>query len=230
VVLSPNLRMIDGHSPAADLRNWLRIETVLANEIRGACLAERAYGVARGMSDFVLIWAYGGLGAAAVIDGHILQGYNNLAGELGHVTVDRGGLPCGCGNRGCLETVASDAALSRRLSHRLGQEIDIEQAVSLARDGTIDPTVELDETLDYLAIAVGAAINIFNPEAVLVCAVSLDVLPDALERLNQRVAQRTLSPLLRQCQVLRATGDTRRGAVASIVQHLTHALGPGMAQ
>src|SRR5256885_9429306 len=56
VLLSPNLHMTDGHSPSADLSNRLGIETVLAHEIRGAGLAETAYGVARGMDNFVMVW------------------------------------------------------------------------------------------------------------------------------------------------------------------------------
>ncbi|HSV16576.1 MAG TPA: ROK family transcriptional regulator [Tepidisphaeraceae bacterium] len=229
VLLSPNLHMTDGHSPSADLSGRLGIETVLAHEIRGACLAERAYGVARGMDNFVMVWAYAGFGAAAVTGGRVLQGHDLMAGELGHITVERNGIECGCGNRGCLETVATDAAFARRVSDRVGRTMEIEEIRQATREGRLDPTAELNETLDYLAIGIAAAINIFNPEAVLVCASSLDVQPDALDRLKQRVEARTLRPLLRNCRVLRAKGDTRQGAVASIIHHLTHALGPEMA-
>jgi N-acetylglucosamine repressor len=228
VLLSPNLHMTDGHSPGADLSQRLGIETILTHEIRGACLAERSYGVARGMDNFVMVWAYAGLGAAAVTGGRILQGQDHMAGELGHMTVERNGLPCGCGNRGCLETVATDAALVRRISKRLGRTVELEEIIRLTREGELDPTDELNETLEYLAIGIGAAINIFNPEAVLVCASSLDVLPDALDRLKERVTGHTLSPVVRNCRVLRARGDARQGAVASIINHLTHALGPEM--
>ncbi len=228
VLLSPNLHMTDGHSPSADLSRRLGIEAVLTHEIRGACLAERAYGIARGMNNFVMVWAYSGLGAAAVIDGRLLQGQEHMAGELGHITVDRNGIKCGCGNTGCLETVATDAALARRISARLGTELDIDEIIRQAREGKIDPAAELDETLEYLAIGIAASINIFNPQAVLVCASLLDVLPDALDRLKEKVKARTLAPLLRDCRVLRAKGDTRQGAVACIIHHLTHALGPEM--
>jgi N-acetylglucosamine repressor len=229
VLLSPNLHMTDGHSPSADLSTRLGIETVLAHEIRGACLAERAYGVARGMDNFVMVWAYAGFGAAAVTGGRLLQGHDQMAGELGHITVERNGIKCGCGNTGCLETVATDAAFARRVSERVGRVMEIEEVVRFTREGKIDPTPELEETLDYLAIGIGAAINTFNPEAVLVCTSLLDVRPDSLDRLKQRLTKRTLAPLLRNCRVLRAKGDTRQGAVASIIHHLTHALGPEMA-
>jgi N-acetylglucosamine repressor len=228
VLLSPNLHMTDGQSPSADLSRLLGIETVLVHEIRGACLAERTYGMARGMQNFVMLWAYAGFGAAAVINGRLLHGRDHLAGELGHITVDRNGLPCGCGNIGCLETVATDAAFARRVSNKLGRSIAADEILQLIREEDLDVREELDETLDYLAIGIAAAINIFNPEAVLICASMLDATPDAMEQLNKRVAKRTLQPLMRGCQVLRAGGDTRQGAVAGIIHHLTHALAPDM--
>jgi N-acetylglucosamine repressor len=228
VLLSPNLHMTDGHSPSADVSSRLGIEAVLVHEIRGACLAERTYGIARGMTNFVMVWAYAGFGTAAVIDGRLLHGQDHMAGELGHITVDRNGMQCGCGNIGCLETVATDAAFARAVSRRIGRKLDIDQVLRLIADEKMDFSVELNETIDGLSIGIAAAINIFNPEAVLVCAALLDAAPDALDRLSARVSSRTLAPLMRNCRVLRARGDTRQGAVASIIHHLTHALAPDM--
>jgi N-acetylglucosamine repressor len=226
VLISPNLHMTDGQSPSADLNEALGIETVLVHEIRAACLAERTYGMARGMNNFVMLWAYAGFGAAAVINGRLLHGRDHLAGELGHITVDRNGLPCGCGNTGCLETVATDAAFARRVSRKLGRSIAVDEILQLIREEDLDVREELNETLDYLSIGIAAAINIFNPEAVLICASLLDVANDSLEQLTKRVARRTLQPLMHGCQILRAGGDTRQGAVAGIIHHLTHALAP----
>jgi N-acetylglucosamine repressor len=228
VVMSPNLHMTDGHTPGADVSHRLGIETVLVHEIRGACLAERTYGVARGMTNFVMVWAYAGFGTAAVTDGRLLHGQDHMAGELGHITVDRNGIKCGCGNVGCLETVATDAAFTKAVSNRLGRTVDIEEILRLINTEQLNVDAELNETIDFLSIGIAAAINIFNPEAVLVCASMLDAAPDALDRLSARVAKRTLAPLMRNCRVLRAKGDTRQGAVAGIIHRLTHALAPDM--
>jgi N-acetylglucosamine repressor len=228
VLLSPNLHITDGRSPGADVSDRLGIKTVLVHEIRGACLAERTYGVAHGMTNFVMVWAYAGFGTAAVVDGRLLHGQEHMAGELGHITVDRNGIKCGCGNIGCLETVATDAAFARAVSRRIGRQVEIEEVLRLIREEKLDVATELNDTLDYLAIGIAAAINIFNPEAVLVCAGLLDAAPDALDRLSERVTQRTLAPLMKNCRVLRARGDTRQGAVAGIIHHLTHALAPDM--
>src|SRR6185436_15728089 len=149
-----------------------------------------------------------------------------MAGELGHVTVDLNGLKCGCGNHGCLETVATDAAFARAVSQRAGRRMEVEEIVRLAREGKIDVTAELEKTLDYLAVGIAAVVNIFNPEAVLVCSRMLDVGDDVFDRLKEKVASRALKPLMAGCRILRAEGNIRQGAIAGIIHHLTRALGP----
>jgi N-acetylglucosamine repressor len=149
-----------------------------------------------------------------------------MAGEMGHVTVDLNGEKCGCGNTGCLETVATDAAFARAISKRLGRRLEVEDIITRARAGQLDPQPELDRTLEYLGVGVAALINIFNPEAVLVCAKMLDASPNAFDHTKSVVRRRALAPLLRNCRLVRAEGDTRQGAIASIIHHLTHALGP----
>ena len=226
VLLSPNLHMTDGQSPRDDLRERLGLETVMIHETVGTCLAEHVYGVAKGMNDFVMVGIYEGFGVSIVSGGRLIQGKEKMAGELGHVTVDLNGQRCGCGNTGCLETVATDAAFARAVSKRLGEAMEVEQIIHLAQEKKIDVSAELERTLDYLAVGIAAVINIFNPEAVLVCARILDLDGGVFERLNEKVARRALKPLMSCCRILRAEGNIRQGAIAGIIHHLTRALGP----
>lgn len=225
VLLSPNLHMTDGQSPGHDLQHRLGIEAVMYHETVGTCLYEQHFGIARGMSDFALVGVYEGFGVSVVTGGRLLQGAEGMAGELGHITVDLNGQACGCGNRGCLETVATDIAFAKRVSQRKG-EMQIEQIVSLAQNGSLDVRRELSETLEYLAVGIAAVINIFNPEAILICARMLDAAPNAVEELIERTRRRALGPLMRHCKIIRAQGDTHHGAVASILHHLTNSMGP----
>ncbi|MEA2710336.1 MAG: hypothetical protein QOF78_2937 [Phycisphaerales bacterium] len=226
VLLSPNLHMTDGQSPRDDLRERLGIETVMIHETVGTCLAEHAYGIAKGMNDFVMVGVYEGFGVSIVSGGRLIQGKEKMAGELGHITVDLKGEKCGCGNTGCLETVATDAAFARAVSNRIGRKIEVEEIIRLAQAKQIDVSPELEKTLDYLAVGIAAVINIFNPEAVLVCARLLDVHDGVFDRLKQKVERRALKPLMACCRILRAEGNIRQGAIAGIIHHLTRALGP----
>lgn len=226
ILLSPNLHMTDGCSPRDDLHHRLGIETVLIHDTLGTCLAEHAYGAAKGMSDFVMVGTYEGFGVSVVSGGRLLRGHHNMAGEVGHITVDLEGPRCGCGNNGCLETVATDAAFARAVSRRLGRPVEIEEIVRVASAQPIHLAEELERTLEYLAVGIAAVINIFNPQAVLVCARLLDVESDAPARLNEKVNRRALRPLMNGLRIVRAAGDPQQGAIAGIIHHLIRGLGP----
>jgi N-acetylglucosamine repressor len=161
-----------------------------------------------------------------VCGGHLVRGHEHMAGEMGHVTVDLNGAKCGCGNHGCLETVATDAAFARAIANRLGHKLEVEEIIAQSRASQLDPEPELSRTLEYLGVGVAALVNIFNPEAVLVCSRMFDAKADAFDRLCDFVNNRALAPLMRNCRIVRAEGNTRQGAIASIIHHLTHALGP----
>ena len=105
------------------------------HETDALCLGERAFGQARGMDDFALVDATGGLGAAVMSGGQVLAGHSGLAGEIGHITVDPQGRRCGCGNIGRLETVASDLALAGLISAKIGKTLSFAGAFELVRSG-----------------------------------------------------------------------------------------------
>ena len=115
-VLSPNVPSTNGHAPAADLAERLGVECSLLQESHALCLAERHYGLAKGLDDFALLDVGAGVGLGIMSGGRLLKGRSGLAGEIGHFTaVSEGGRECGCGNLGCLETVSSDSALAWHL-------------------------------------------------------------------------------------------------------------------
>jgi predicted NBD/HSP70 family sugar kinase len=76
-------------------------------------LAERWFGSLSGVQDAVAVNVSEGIGTGILAAGHLISGWNGMAGEFGHMPVEAGGLLCGCGNRGCWETVASNQAALR---------------------------------------------------------------------------------------------------------------------
>lgn len=226
VLSSPNLHLLDGRSPSRDLAKRLGIEVTMFHDTVGAGLAERDYGAAKDLTDFVRIGVHEGFGVSVVTGGRMLEGHDGLAGEFGHIVVDPDGERCGCGNRGCLETVATDAAFARAVSKRVGRDMTADEVVRLAAAGELDVQPELDRALSYLATGIGAAINVFNPQAVLVVSRMLDADPKSMDRLRQLIASRCLGPLLSRCRIERVAPNWERAVIAGIVRHLTDALGP----
>jgi len=166
----------------------------IANDTRAWALAEKLFGNARDVESSVLISIHHGVGAGIVLDGRVLQGRHGNIGELGHIQIDPQGKPCHCGNRGCLETVASSQAIREEVAKRIeageassidADQITIENICSAAAEG--DPlAVEVIENLGhYLGTAIAIVINLFNPEKVLIGGVinrAKSVLYPAIER------------------------------------------------
>jgi N-acetylglucosamine repressor len=228
VVFSPNLHQTNGRSPAEDLRKRLGVECVMVQEAHGLCLAERMHGEARGMGDFAMLDVSTGLGLGVLSGGQIVEGHSGLAGELGHITIDPVGRLCGCGNHGCLETLATDSAFAALVSEKVGRPVDFDEAVALTRSGRIQAAAEINRTVEFLAIAVAAVINLFNPATVFVHGRLLGLQDGLFGRVVDLTRRRALGPSFEDCRIVQAKGSKTLGAIAGIIQHLTDALGPSL--
>lgn len=226
VVFSPNLHLLDGHQPGVDLTDRLGVSCLMLQESHALCLGERMFGAAHGLKNFAMLDVSTGLGLGVMSGGQLLSGQSGLAGELGHVTVEASGARCGCGNLGCLETVATDSALCRLVSAKLGRLVRIDEVIELTRTGQLDAISEVDRTCEYLAIAIAAVINIFNPSILFVHGRLFGLGDGLFSRLEARARERALKPSQAECQILLARGSKRQGAVAGILQHLTDSLVP----
>ena len=155
----------------------------------------------------------------------MLTGHSGMAGEIGHLTaVAEGGQLCGCGNRGCLETVASDSALAVRASEKLGRKVDVDEVIDLVTTGQVDIRAELTEAVRYLAVGVAAVINLFNPATLFIHSRLFEIDEALFEAVVEKARQRSLPPSFADCRIVRARGSKRQGAVAGVIQQLTNAV------
>jgi N-acetylglucosamine repressor len=228
IVFCPNLHILDRHNPARDLEERLGVPCLLLQESDALCLGERLYGDARGRRDFAVLDATVGLGLGVMSGGQLLAGHSGMAGEVGHITVAVDGIRCGCGNRGCLETLATDSALVRMMTEKLGSPLDVEEAAALLADRGADFQHELRSVTEHLAIAIAAVINIFNPTALFVHSTLLAAAPERFARVLERVRQRTLTASLAECSIVATRSSKRQGAIAGIIHHLTDAWAPSI--
>jgi len=139
------------------------------NDVRALTVAEQWFGAGVGLSDFAVVTVGAGIGCGLVVHGRVVAGAHGVAGEIGHVTVDPAGPPCHCGNRGCVEAVAGDAAILRRIRETAGTEVaDTAAAVALAHAG--DPAARDAYARAGEAIGRGIATvaNLLGPERVII--------------------------------------------------------------
>lgn len=95
------------------------LEVRVDRDTNAAALGEHRCGSARGMANFVFITVSTGVGGAVMLDGRLIRGADGVAGEIGHICVQRGGPRCGCGRRGCVEAIASGPSIARRAEAEL---------------------------------------------------------------------------------------------------------------
>jgi glucokinase len=140
----------------------------LGHDVRAGALAEATLGAARGEADVLFVPVGAGIAAAAIVDGRLLVA-GGYAGELGHLQVDPDGEPCGCGGRGCLETVASGAALARRYAARAGRPAAGAAAVAeRVRAGDPDAEAVWADAVAALAQGLAAAVALLGSRLVVV--------------------------------------------------------------
>lgn len=226
IVFSPNLHLLDKRNPARDLEQRLGSTCLLLQEAEALCLGEQMYGGARGLRDFVIMDVATGLGVGVMSDGQLLAGHSGMAGELGHVTFDPHGIRCGCGNRGCLETLATDTALARLVSQRVGRPLTIDETATILAERATEFSAEIDAVAGALACALGAAINIFNPTNVFVHGTLLAGAAERFARVLELVRHRSLTASLADCTIVATRSSKRQGAIAGIMHHLTNAWAP----
>ena len=175
------------------------VPVLIDNDANLGALAERWWGAARGVDDFTYIKLATGVGSGHMIDGRIYRGGTGVAGEIGHLTIDPHGLPCNCGNRGCLGTYVGSDALVARARHLAPQVPDTRMALDELSVSTIqqaalagDPLAiqVMHETAEVLGIAVAGVLNLLNPQMV--------ILDGGLARLEEQLLQPLRETVMRR--------------------------------
>jgi predicted NBD/HSP70 family sugar kinase len=173
----------------------------IENEANLAAIAAYRYGPHAGTANLVYLTGEVGIGAGVILDGRLLRGGRGFAGEIGHVQVDPTGPKCACGRRGCLEAVASIAALIRRVSPESvadGPLTDYEPEVDevVRRAGAGDPAV-LEALADlgrHLGNASSILANLLNPEVVILGGYFVPLAPWILPSAEAELAARVIAP------------------------------------
>jgi len=226
VAFSPNLHFLDNRNLAADLEKVLGFPVVLTQEEHALCLSEQNFGGAGGLDEFAVVDFSSGVGMGVVSRGVYISGAQGFAGEIGHTTVEPNGRDCGCGNRGCLETVASDGAFLRLARSLAGESLTFEEIEASLESRDTKFLGALDSTLDYIAIGLATVVNLFNPSTVFVHGRLFSLPGDVLAKLSTKVEARALSPSYRSADIRIGTGNKLHGAVAGLLNQLFASVGP----
>jgi glucokinase-like ROK family protein len=157
-----------GIDAAAEMSRRLELPVQVENDANLGALAEFVWGSGQGHSELVYIKLSSGVGAGLLLGGRLYQGAGGTAGEIGHTVVQEDGAICRCGNRGCLETVASARAIAAMLSESRGEEISSKRLLELSGDGDSAAARLIEDAGRVIGAAVANLCNLINPNRVIV--------------------------------------------------------------
>ena len=156
----------------------------------GAALAEKLYGLAKKTEDFIFVGASDGIGSGIVSGGHLYHTSCGIASEIGHITIDRNGPVCSCGNRGCLEVYASTFAVLGRLRKATGLDLDFQQFCALEGNAAADQV--FSEVMEEMAIVLTGVVNLLEPQMIILGHDCIDWKERDVKRLEMLINEHSM--------------------------------------
>jgi glucokinase-like ROK family protein len=208
------------------------IPVVFDNVTRVMAMGESWYGAGRNYQNFIMINVGYGIGAGIIIQGNPLYGYRGLAGEFGHITLDKDSeVQCECGNFGCLEALASGNAIAKAARKELQSgaasmlldacrgdpsRLTAEMVANAAKQGDGVAWTIFDRAAEYLGIGIAALINLFNPEAVFIGGGVAQAGNILFDRIRRTVNSRSLKKTAGDVAILPATFGIKSAVMGAI--------------
>lgn len=174
VVLSSGNVGIKNYNLKEKLQEKIDLPITIRNDAKCAAIAENTYGVLKGYDRSIFLTLGTGIGGAAFIDGKLLTAGNRPGYEFGHMVIQKNGIECTCGRKGCFERYASMKTFKNNLRKALGVDDTTrgEELLKIIRDSKPgDKDYEeiqntIDDFIDNLSLGLVNLINIFEPQVI----------------------------------------------------------------
>jgi glucokinase len=215
---APNLPSLDNFRLASELENELGVKAFIENDANAAAVGEHWLGASKEVENSIMVTLGTGVGGGIIIDGKVLRGRDGTAGEIGHISVEPFGAPCGCGSRGCVEQYASATAIARLANELKSQypksklnQIACPNANDVYQAGTVGDELALEvfrQAGFYLGVALAGLVNVLNPEMIVVGGGASAGWKLFLPELKKTIGERSYKRPARTAQIsLAALGD-----------------------
>ncbi|GKX30257.1 transcriptional regulator [Vallitalea longa] len=197
----------------------LGIKTIVDNDVKVEALAESIYGVGKNIEKLALISFGRGVGSALIVGGNIFRGTTNIAGEIGHTTIDPNGALCPCGRRGCLQTfIIEDNIIAE--ANKVKKTNSLLEVFEYAHNGEQWAVSIIDRCLTYMCITINTVICMYNPDTVVIKGSLIKAFPDMPRLVEEKLENLTWDQLKGSFQIL----QSQLGSKAHIVGGATLAL------
>ena len=237
VVAPPIMPGWDQYPIRDSLQERWKCPVSLSNDAELGALGEWASGAGRGELNLAYIKVGTGIGAGILINGQIYRGASGSAGEIGHITVDESGPPCKCGNRGCLEAIASGTAIARQAQQAVkdGKRTELaniqpvghitsQDVIDLAQKGDLISQQILTRAGEQVGIALAGLVNLFNPNMIVVGGGVPKIGDLFIQPMREAVQKRSMRAAAQAVKISVALLGKRSVSMGAVVQALTLSL------
>jgi glucokinase len=185
------------------------------NDNTCALWGEHLLGAARDVDDAVLVGLGTGIGGGLLLDGRLVRGAHGFAGEIGHMVVARGGIPCVCGRNGCWERYASGSALGR-----MGREAGIgtrgEEVTAAALAGDATALAVFDEFADWFAVGLVNLVHVLDVSRCVIAGGLVEAGEVLIDAVRRAFAAKLVAPEHRPpVEIVPAELGERAGAIGA---------------
>jgi predicted NBD/HSP70 family sugar kinase len=209
------------------------------DRVRGLAVAEKRYGAARALENFLYVDVGSGVGSCFFLDGRIYRGQNGLSGELGHIPVRENGPQCNCGNKGCLEVMVSSGSLTARVNSALeamvysqlksGREISLQDVAAAAGLGDKLAGLLVFDTAELIGIGLADLVSVFDPGTIILAGeVARGLGAPLVEGIVRTVRLRGMHPITQRTRFLNGSDIPHLGAWGAATLPLEHWFGSGV--
>ena len=212
---APNLPGVVELPVGARLEAATGLPVRVDNDNTCALWGEHLLGAAREVKDAVLVGLGTGIGGGLLLDGRLVRGAHGFAGEIGHMVVARGGIPCVCGRDGCWERYASGSALGR-----MGREAGIgergEDVTAAAIAGDAAALAVFDEFADWFAVGLVNLVHVLDVQRCVIAGGVVEAGEVLLDAVRRAFAARLVAPEHRPTvEIVAAQLGSRAGAIGA---------------
>lgn len=208
------------------LKEKLKAPVVVTNDVRASTWGEWLHGAGVDCNNFVCLFIGTGIGGGIVSGGRLISGNSNAAGELGHMIIEQNGPTCSCGNKGCLEALASGWAIAKQAESALKSQpelrrhwelkgpITARQVIQFYRNGEPIAQKIIELTRDALITAGINIVHILNPEKIILGGGVVQGLPEIRDWMQFGIKKKALSAAS-NIQILPALLGSSSGSIGA---------------
>ena len=209
------------------------VQAIVDNDVNAGLYGEFKAGAGRGMRDVLGVFVGTGIGGGLILDGRLYRGWSKNAGEVGHIIINSGGPRCGCGNRGCLEALASRVAITRDarraikrgrktiLAGHLKKETDLlsSQMLKSAYDkGDAVALKLMNRAAKSIGVGLGSLLNLLGPEMIILGGGVIEAMDNEfIKRIDRATRKVAFDVCVRDLKIVKAELGDDAGVIGAAI-------------